>query len=66
MGQLFFCGAAGNKLTHDAADHIQVDIQHDLFQFFLMIGTISLGTQQTTLLTTSPDKAHAVAMRMLC
>ena len=43
--QLFFTGAAGNKLAHNAADHIQVDIQNYIFKLCFVGGAVSLGAQ---------------------
>ena len=57
VNQFFFGSAAGDKTAHDAADHIQIDIENDLGQFFLVSSYICLGTQQSTFLRTAPYKA---------
>ena len=61
MAQLFLGGGTVNELAHDAADHIQVDIQHTALQI-LLLSAISLGAQQSPLLAAAPDKAQTVAV----
>ena len=55
-------GAAGDELAHDAADHVQIDVQDHLLQLRLMFGAIVLGAQQTQLLPAAPDEAQAPPM----
>ena len=59
-----FRSAADRKLTHNAADHIQIDIQHAVLKCFLILA-VGLGPQQSPLFTAAPDKAQTVVMGML-
>ena len=65
MAQLLFAGDAVDELAHDAADHVQIDIQDAVLQGFL-IGAVGLGAQQAPLLAAAPDEAQAVAVGVLC
>ena len=59
---LFFGGSAGDELAHDAADHIQVDIQHDIAKIIFVVGAVGLAAQQAPLLAAAEDKAQAAAV----
>ena len=57
-------GTAGDEVTHGASDHVQIDAELDLRENVLMIGAVSLGAQQSTLLATTPDKAQTSLVGM--
>ena len=40
MGKLFFCRYTGDKFSHIRSDHVQIDVQYCLSQFFFMISDI--------------------------
>ena len=61
MAQLFLAGDAGDKLAHNAADHVQIDVQHAVFEL-LLVGAVRLGAQQSPLLAAAPDEAQAVTV----
>lgn len=65
VNQLFLRRAAGNEASHDAADHIKVDIENSLFQISLMSSRVCFGAEQAALLAAAPDKTKGIAMRML-
>ena len=61
MAQLLLAGDAGDKFAHDAADHVQIDVQHAVFELFL-VGAVSLGAKQSPFLAAAPDEAQAVTV----
>ena len=62
VGEGIFAGAAGNEFAHDAADHVQIDVQHHVGKFPFVGGAVGLGAKQTPLLAAAPDEAQAVAV----
>ena len=61
--QALLCGAAGDEFAHDAADHVQVDVQHHLFQLPFMVGAVGFGAQKAQLFSAAPDEPKAPPMR---
>lgn len=64
MYQLILTGAAGAEASHDAADHVQVDVENEFLQLVLVSRHICLGAQQAAFLGAAPDEAQGVAMRL--
>ena len=62
VGQLFLGGNAGQELTHDGADHIEVHIENDFAKVLFVGGHIGLGTQQTPFLGAAPDEPQTEAV----
>ena len=60
MYQLFLTGAAGDEPAHNAADHVQIDIQHNLVKIFLVALAVGLGAQQPPLLAAAEDETQTV------
>ena len=63
VAQLLLAGDAGDKFAHDAADHVQIDVQHAVFELFL-VGAVSLGAKQSPFLAAAPDEPQTVAVGM--